>query len=546
MVSSLRRTAVGTALIALVSLAFAAPTHAAQPNIVVVLTDDQRWDTLRYMPAVQRELMGRGVTFTNGFVTNPVCCPSRASILTGAYSHTTGVYQNNGFMGGFPAFRDESTIATWLNHAGYSTGLFGKYLNVYGSRAPYVPPGWDRWVAFRTVGYHTYALTIDGENLPYGTQTYSTDFLAEQAVSFIRASPRPFFVYLAPFAPHRNAEPASRHEAAFPNLARWRPASYNEADLSDKPRWLRTVPALSPDQRSALDTTRLKQIRSLLAVDDAVGQIVQTLSETGDLANTLILFTSDNGLLWGEHRWAARKKVPYEEAIRVPFVMRYDAVGGPVRREQRLALNIDIAPTLAAAAGIAAPGAEGRSLLPLIAGDDSAGWRRRFAVEHLNTMAQTPKPPTYCALRNARYAFMTYRTGERELYDLAVDPYQMRNLAMGAGVDTKIDRLRAQLARLCNPPPPGLSRRLLCTHDGTAGKDSITGSTRYDIVCARGGNDLIRPEGGPDYVYASGGNDLVQAQDGDGDVIVCGSGVDTVVIDSIDAARADCERIKRG
>jgi N-acetylglucosamine-6-sulfatase len=540
-----RRTALRLALIALVSLAFAAPAQAAQPNIVVVLTDDQRWDTLRFMPKVQQELMGRGVTFRNAFVTNPVCCPSRASILSGAYSHTTGVYQNSGFMGGFPAFRDESTIATWLNDAGYSTGLFGKYLNAYAARAPYVPPGWDRWVAFRTVGYHTYALTIDGENFPYATQKYSTDFLAEQAVSFMRTAPRPFFVYLTPFAPHRYAEPAKRHEGAFPNLARWRPPSYNEPDVSDKPLWLRTEPMLGPDKRIALDTIRRNQIRSLLAVDDAVGQIVQTLSETGELANTLIVFTSDNGLLWGEHRWGARKKVPYEEAIRVPFVVRYDALGGPVRREQRLALNIDIAPTLAAAAGVAAPGAEGRSLLPLVAGDDSVRWRTRFAVEFLNAKPRSPKPPTYCALRNARYAFMTYKTGERELYDLAFDRYQLRNLAGRPGLAARIARLRAQLARLCNPPPPGLNRRLLCTHEGTAGSDRIIGSTRYDIVCARDGNDLIQPEAGPDYVYAGGGNDLVHARDGDRDVITCGSGRDTVAVDTADVARADCERVRR-
>jgi N-acetylglucosamine-6-sulfatase len=540
----MRRGVVRALLISLASLAFAAPAGAAQPNIVVVVTDDQRWDTLRYMPTVRRELVGRGVNFKNGFVTNPVCCPSRASILTGAYSHTTGVYQNSGFMGGFPAFRDESTVATWLNDAGYETGLFGKYMNVY--RAPYVPPGWDRWVAFWKVGYYTYALTVDGENLPWTTQRYSTDRLADEAVSFIRESSRPFFLYLAPFAPHKPATPARRHRSAFSNLPRWRPPSYNERDVSDKPTWLRTEPRLDAAKRAALDASRLNSIRSLLAVDDAVGRVIQTLSESGDLANTLIVFTSDNGLLWGEHRWKDRKKVPYEEAIRVPFVVRYDALVSSPRRETRPVLNIDIAPTLAAAAGVEAPGAEGHSLLPVLSADAGAAWRTRFLVEHLNAKLRTPKPPTYCGLRSPRHAFITYRTGERELYDLALDPYQLRNLVGGPGVGATITRLRAQLARLCNPPPPGLRRTLLCTHTGTPGSDSLVGSEQYDILCAGRSNDLIDPAGGPDYVFAGAGNDLIHARDGNGDVVTCGPGDDVAVIDPIDLARSDCERVRSG
>jgi N-acetylglucosamine-6-sulfatase len=524
----------------LISLTLAAPAGATQPNIVVVVTDDQRWDTLRYMPTVQRELVGRGVAFKNGFVVNPICCPSRASILTGAYSHTTGVYQNNGFMGGFPAFRDESTIATWLNDAGYETGLFGKYLNVY--RGRYVAPGWDRWVAFWQVGYYTYGLSVDGENLPLATQRYSTDRLADEAVSFIRESPRPFFLYLAPFAPHKQAEPARRHRSAFSNLPRWRPPSYNERDVSDKPAWLRTAPRFDATERAALDVTRLNSIRSLLAVDDAVGRVIQTLSESGDLANTLIVFTSDNGVLWGEHRRKARKKVPYEEAIRVPFVVRYDALVSVPRRETRPVLNIDIAPTLAAAAGVPAPGAEGRSLLPVLGAGAGTAWRTRFLVEHLNTR---PGPPTYCALRSPRYAFITYRTGERELYDLAADRYQLQNLAGRPGRAAMIARLRAQLARHCNPPPPGLKRTLLCTHAGTPGSDSLIGSARYDIICAGASNDLIDPAGGRDYVFAGAGNDRIYTSDGNSDVVKCGSGDDLAVIEWIDLARSDCERVRR-
>jgi N-acetylglucosamine-6-sulfatase len=198
-------------LIGLASLALAAPARAAQPNIVLIVTDDQRWDTLAHMPTVQSELAGRGVSFENGFVTNPLCCPSRASILTGAYSHTNRVYMNDGFMGGFNGFRDESTVATWLDDAGYETALVGKYLNGY--PGSYVPPGWDRWVAFTKTGYCRYGFNIDGEDFPITDQTtYSTDFLSQEAVSFLQAAPRPFFLYFAPFAPHEPATPAERHK----------------------------------------------------------------------------------------------------------------------------------------------------------------------------------------------------------------------------------------------------------------------------------------------------------------------------------------------
>lgn len=196
-------------LIGLASLALAAPARAAQPNIVLIVTDDQRWDTLGHMPTVQSELVGRGVTFQNAFVTNPLCCPSRASVLTGAYSHTNRVYTNSESMGGFKNFRDESTVATWLDDAGYETALIGKYLVGYPGGS-YVPPGWDRWVGLtpgeaegRGLGYYTYGFNIDGVDFPFVEQaTYSTDFLAQEAVSFLQSAPRPFFLYFAPFAPH--------------------------------------------------------------------------------------------------------------------------------------------------------------------------------------------------------------------------------------------------------------------------------------------------------------------------------------------------------
>lgn len=518
----------------------AAAQAGERPNVVLILTDDQRWDTLQHMPNVQSELVSHGVTFANGFVTNPRCCPSRASILTGAYSHTTRVYQNDGWLGGFKAFRDASTVATWLDGVGYETALVGKYLNQY--PGTHVPPGWDRWVAFISpVGFYRYGFDEDGETSPVAERsTYSTDFLAEEAVSFIQTAPRPFFLYVAPFAPHAPATPAERHESAFSALPAWRPPSYNELDVSDKPAWLRALPTLDAARSAALDAFRAQQLRSLLAVDEAVAEIVQALSESGELENTLIVFTSDNGLAWGEHRWRGGKRVPYEESIRVPFVVRYDRLVATARTDARPVLNIDLAPTFAALAGAWAPGAEGRSFLPLLAGG-RVPWRTRFLVEHLRR-----NPPTYCALRAPRYSFVTYATGERELYDLVRDPYQLTNVAGRPASGRTVAVLRKQLARLCKPPPPGLPRHLLCTRKGTGSADVLRGTNGYDILCGGRGNDRLYPRKGKDWVYAGPGRDVIGARDGFADVISCGKGHDVVRVDSRDRARNDCERVKRG
>ena len=328
---------------AAILLVFGGSSAAAAPNIVLVVTDDQRWDTLWAMPTVQRELVGKGVTFTNAFVVNPLCCPSRASILTGRYSHSTGVYTNVPPHGGFASFRDGSTVATWLRRAGYRTGYFGKYLNGY--RGTYVPPGWHRWVALTSLGYYRYGLNVDGKIDGTRNRTwYSTDRLANAAAAFIRSRRGPLFLVFAPFAPHRPATPAVRHEGAFADLDRWQPSSYNEADVSDKPAWLQ---AKRLRAAGADDAFRRRQYESLLAVDQGIATIVRALTETRRLRNTVILITSDNGYLWGEHR-LVDKAVPYEESIRVPLVVRYDRLAAPARIETRPALNIDLAPTIAA------------------------------------------------------------------------------------------------------------------------------------------------------------------------------------------------------
>ena len=427
----------------------------AQPSIVLILTDDQRVGTLSAMPYVQRDLVQHGVVFRNGFVSNPVCCPTRSSILTGRYSHSTDVWRNNPPDGGFQTFtqlgEDQSTIATWLQSAGYTTGLVGKYLNGYNSDLGYVPPGWNTWFALEGDLYYGYDVSNQGQVVHYGNspQAYSTSVLRTQAVKFIDDTQGPIFLYYAPAAPHTPAIPAPQDKNSFGNLKPHRGPGYAEKDVSDKPSYIRAIHWTKDDQVKT-DAVRRHQYQSLLAVDRSVDAIVQALARTGRLSNTAIIFMSDNGYLYGEHRWVG-KAVPYEASIRVPVVLRYD----PLRLsgyDTHLVVDVDLAPTIADLAGTSAPGVEGLDLGPLVTGQ-SASWRTDFPLEHL----QDPSGivPTYCGVRTEQYMYARYGGGFEELYDLGKDPYELANIAGQNPTLTATLRTRAQ--QLCNPPPPGYS-----------------------------------------------------------------------------------------
>ncbi|HLB61304.1 MAG TPA: sulfatase [Actinomycetota bacterium] len=435
-----------------------APSSSAEetppPSIVLILTDDQRWDTLWAMPTVQSELQTRGVTFSNAFVVNSLCCPSRTSILTGKYSHSTGVYNNTGFT----TFDDGSTVATWLHDGGYRTGLIGKYLNQY--QGPYVPPGWDRWVAFRRHNYRRFSLVVDGAEVKYPRSrgAYSTDVLADEADAFIRGTDpsQSLFLMFTPYAPHEPAIPAERHEDAFAGLGPWRPESFNERNVSDKPAHVQALPPLDKERKVELRRFRRNQYRTLLAVDEAVARILTALEETGRLSTTLVVFAADNGYTWGEHRWEG-KVVSYEESVRVPFVLRYDPLAPADTTDGRIALNVDLAPTFAELAGVAAPDAEGSSLLPLLSPGPVA-WRSDFLIEH-GQLSSDPGSliPPFCAVRTATMIYAYYSTGEDELYDLVADPFQLVNEAARSQWADEVATLRGRLAELCSPSPPGLT-----------------------------------------------------------------------------------------
>lgn len=427
---------------------------AATPkmNIVLIVTDDQRANTMDQMPLTMSLLGNQGVQFVNALSTDPLCCPARATIFSGLYSHNHGVLSNTKAYAA-PAFRDESTIATWLQAAGYRTALFGKYLNYYDLKQPwpYKPPGWSVWAAFKRTNYYGYRLVEGRKEVYYNgaANNYSTRVLGAKAVAFIDSTPPgvPFFLEFAPFAPHDPATPANQDKSLFTNLPKWRPPSFNEADVSDKPAWVRALPRLTSAQIAAQDKFRLDQYRSLQAVDRWVQKIVTALINTGRIDNTVIIFVSDNGLSWGEHRYRPKHCV-YEGCIRVPMIIR--APGIAPRVDSNLVALIDLAPSIAEWAGVTPPASvNGRSLVGLM-GNPYQPWRQEILLEVLAPADENTKEGMFSGVRTRRYTYAEYTNGDRELYDLTLDPYQLVNVANEPGQAALVAQLSALLARLKN------------------------------------------------------------------------------------------------
>lgn len=420
------------------------------PNIILIVTDDLDANSMVGLPQIDA-MASEGLSFSRFYVTTPVCGPSRVSFLRGQYAHNHGVVRNEDPRGGFPRFQDLglefSTIGTWLQDAGYRTALLGKYMNGYPSGQPtYVPVGWDLWFA-TLERYFNYRVNENGELLQFGTaeQDYETDVLAARAVDWIReaaADTAPFFVYLLPRAPHKPATPAPRHAGALSGVSLPRSPSFNEEDVSDKPEKIRSLPLLSESEIAELERLYQARLETLLAVDELVVTIMDVLAEL-DVANeTYVFFTSDNGFHMGEHRQLDGKSTAYEEDIRVPLF-----VWGPgiaTGTTDALALNIDIAPTIADLAGatVQEP-VDGQSLVPLLM-NPGAPWRSEFVVEVFEPNLDLVEPPGFSrsALRTADTLFVEWNTGERELYGTRRDPFQLRS--KDARADSAI---QADLAR---------------------------------------------------------------------------------------------------
>jgi len=427
---------------------------ARKPNIIFILTDDLSWNLVKYMPNLQR-MQEQGATFDNFFVTNSLCCPSRASIFTGKYPHNTGIYENTGRLGGFTGFHDagleSDTFATRLHAAGYTTAMMGKYLNGYvpnlvlDGQRNYVPPGWDEWdVAGKAYSGFDYALNENHRVRYYGTKPtdYVTDVLAAKSLDFVSreaASRRPFFLEIAPFAPHHPYTPAPRHEHLFPGVRAPRTAAFNEVNLSDKPNWVRKRKLLRSTQLSTIDQDFRKRVQSVQAVDEMIGKLQDALSLSGQLQNTYIFFSSDNGLHMGEHRLAPGKMTAYEPDIHIPLIATGPTVPAGLRLGQ-VASTIDLFPTFTQLGNAVTPSiVDGHSLASLLAGKAAPGWRKAVLIEHLGLDVTrgdpdfsgpfAGNPDSYKAIRTAHSTFVEYVTGELEFYDLNRDPYELNNAA---------------------------------------------------------------------------------------------------------------------
>ena len=451
----------------------AAPSAAsARPSFVVIMTDDQTYEDMAAMPLTKRLIGDAGATFTRSYVSYPLCCPSRATYLTGQYSHNNGVQSNTPPNGGFEALDGQHTLPVWLRAAGYDTSHIGKYLNGYGlRRAAVVPPGWNDWhgaIDKSTYQMYGYKLLENGVAQTYGSfdiedpALYQTDVLRDKALGFIDShadDSDPFLLSLAFVAPHGEVSepgsttqpyvrPAPRHLGRFSGLRSPR-ALAGERDVSDKPPYVQRLKKASTGTAARIRDDFRSRRESLLAVDEAVAAVVAALERTGRLGSTYILFTSDNGFFQGEHRIAKGKYLAYDPSTHVPLLLRGPGIpAGAVSRE--LVVNADLTPTALEAAGaIADRPLDGRSLLPY-ARDPNLRSGRPILHEGLvdsdgdgDGAGRGNAVGRYYAIRTDRFLYVSWRGGARELYDLARDPGQMRSVH----ADRRYRRVRNTLSR---------------------------------------------------------------------------------------------------
>ena len=421
------------------------------------MTDDQTYEDMAAMPQTRRLIGDAGVTFTHSYVSYPLCCPSRATYLTGQYAHNDGVHSNSPPNGGFEALDGRHTLPVWMSAAGYDTSHIGKYLNGYGLRhAAVVPPGWRDWhgaIDKSTYQMWGYKLFEDGAAHTYGSfdiedpTLYQTDVLRDKALAFIdshAADDVPYFLSLAFVAPHGEVSdpgsttqpyvrPAPRHRGRFSHLRLPRSTSRGERDVSDKPPYVRQLHQASAATEQRVTEDFRARRESLLAVDEAVAAVVAALERTGRLGSTYILFTSDNGFFQGEHRIAKGKYLAYDPSTHVPLLLRGPGIpAGAVSHE--LVVNADLAPTVLDAAGAAADRpVDGRSLLPYARNPALRSDRpilHEGLVDSDNDEDSAHKGATvgrYYAIRTKRFLYVQWRGGARELYDLKRDPGELHS-----------------------------------------------------------------------------------------------------------------------
>jgi N-acetylglucosamine-6-sulfatase len=448
-----------------------------RPNVIVVETDDQNND-MSALPKVLDRIARLGTTFRNSYASFPLCCPSRATFLTGQYAHNHHVIGSDPRTG-YGALNHSNTLPVWLRKSGYRTAMIGKYLNGYGLNdfipeprpdSKEIPPGWTEWFALTNGSdqrRYQYKLNENGKLVFYGTgaKNYVTDVLSSKAADFIRRRaphPKPFFLWFNPTAPHgesgvpfnstRDPQPAPRYLGAFGNGGAPRSPNFDEANVNDKPSLVQNQPRLTDSDIADIDRRWRGRQESLLSVDDAVKRIIGRLTKAGDLRKTYLIFTSDNGLQLGSHRLIFKSYL-YEESTRVPLMIRGPGFPAGAIRDQLVA-NIDLAPTIVDITNVRPRlTMDGISLLPLANNGGVAANRDiLFETFDLNSFG----------IRDGDWQFNQYSGGENpeELYDLESDPFELTNLlypnpnppsltSTKAALKSRLDQLRSCSGASC-------------------------------------------------------------------------------------------------
>jgi N-acetylglucosamine-6-sulfatase len=410
-----------------------AQTAPGRPNIVFVLADDMPKKLSRYMPTLQGQVQARGTTFKNAYVTQSLCCPSRATILTGKYPHNHGITGNLAPNGGETEFRstgqDQDTVATRLRAAGYRTALIGRYMNDY--QGAYEAPGWSYWYA-RHDGANK--VTDNGRVLDL-TRPFPVEMASKTQGFLDRATDQsgdpPFMLFYWTPQPHVPANVPSGYTDPYPDSKLPRPPSFDEPDVSDKPDYIKNLPNLTQEQIDGLEADHKTQLGNLAHLDRTLANMLSLLRDRGELSNTYFVFASDNGTHMGQHRYLlprGSKSTPYEEAASVPLMVRGPGVPRDKVRPQ-LASNNDLAATFASWAGVSPPsGGDGRSLKPLLSAMPPSTWRTALLNERSLLEPDDAPTPNYEAVFTASgERYTEYATGEKELYDLDNDPYELDN-----------------------------------------------------------------------------------------------------------------------